>query len=77
MSAADTPKPKPKRPVLNLDADLDNADWPKRTWDLDIDNVDDLRAYLDSIRVSVAMFKTWPIYRWNVDKEGMEWLREL
>ncbi len=72
----DQPTP-PKRPVLNLDADLDNADWPKRTWDLDIDNVEDLRSYLDSIGVSVAQFRTWPVYRWNVDKPGMEWLREL
>ena len=63
--------------ALNLDANQDNADWPKRTWDLDIDNVEDLLAYLDSIGVTAAMFKTWPIYRWNVDKPGMDWLREL
>jgi hypothetical protein len=63
--------------VFYLDADQDNADWPKRTWDLEIDNVDDLRSYLDSIGVSAAVFKTWPIYRWNVDKSGMEWLRAL
>jgi hypothetical protein len=74
MSTADKPKP---RPVLNLDADLDNADWPKRTWDLGITTIDELRAYLASIGVSVAVFKTWPIHRWNVDKPGMEWLRDL
>ncbi len=72
MSAADT-----TRPVLNLDADQDNADWPKRSWDLDIDNVEELRAFLGFIGVSAAVFRTWLVYRWNVDMPGMEWLRDL
>ena len=63
--------------VLNLDADLDNADWPKRTWDLSINTVDELRAFLAFIGVSAAVFRTWLVYRWNVDKPGMAWLREL
>jgi hypothetical protein len=63
--------------VLHLDADQDNADWPKRTWDLGIDTVEELRAFLDSIGVSAEAFRTWPVYRWNVDKPGMEWLRDL
>ncbi len=52
--------------------------WPgPRTWDLDIDNVDDLVAFLDSIGTTVDEFKTWPVYIWNVEKPGMEWLRDL
>jgi hypothetical protein len=39
--------------------------------------VEELRTYLDSIGVRGAVFRTWPIYRWNVDKPGMEWLRDL
>jgi hypothetical protein len=57
---------------FNLDANQDNADWPKRTWDLDIHTVDELRAFLAFIGVSVEAFRTWPIYRWNVEKPGME-----
>jgi hypothetical protein len=63
--------------VLNLNANQDNADWPKRTWDLDIHTVDELRAYLAFIGVSVAAFRRWPVYRWNVGKPSMEWLRDL
>ncbi len=75
MSEEQPPTSKP--PVLNLDADQDNADWPKRTWGLSISTVDELRAYLAFIGVSAARFRTWPVYRWNVDKPSMEWLRDL
>ena len=43
--------------VLHLDADQDNADWPKRTWDLGIDTVEELRAFLDSIGLSAEAFR--------------------
>jgi hypothetical protein len=63
--------------ALNLDANQDNADWPKRTWDLDIHTVDDLRAFLAFIGVSADQFRRSPVYRWNEDKPGMEGLRDL
>lgn len=63
---------------INLDAEPENADWAKRTWDLpDITSADDLRKYLDDVGMTVAAFKRLPVYRWNVDQPGMEWLREL
>lgn len=64
-------------PVINIDEDPFNRDWAKRTWDLDIDNAADLEEFLDSIGTTVEEFKTWPIYVWNKDKPGMEWLRDL
>ncbi len=64
-------------PVINIDEDPFNRDWAKRTWDLDIDNAEDLREFLDSIGTTVEEFKTWPVYVWNVNKPAMEWLRDL
>lgn len=62
--------------IFNIDADVYNADWPKRTWDLlDIDSVEKLRAYLESRKISVESFKKLPIYIWNVEK--LPWLKEL
>jgi hypothetical protein len=55
----------------------DRPDWPKRTWDLDIDNVEELRQFITSIGMTVEEFKTLPVYVWNVVKPGMEWLKEL
>jgi hypothetical protein len=43
----------------------------------DIDNVEELRDFLAFIGVSAAVFRRWPVYRWNVDKPGMEWLHDL
>ncbi len=64
-------------PVINIDEDPFNRDWAKRTWDLDIDNAADLEEFLGSIGTTVEEFKTWPVYIWNVEKPGMEWLRDL
>ena len=61
--------------TVYLDEDLDNADWTKRTWDLDIDNIDDLKAYLKRNNTSITSFKLLPVYKMNVDK--IPWLKEL
>jgi hypothetical protein len=61
--------------TYHLDAKPENADWPKRTWDLGIDNVEDLRAYLSRTGTPVADFKRLPVYRWNLEK--LPWLKEL
>lgn len=64
-----------KRPQLFPDRDLMNADWTKQTWDLPVDNVEDLRRYLRAQGTSVKHFKTLPVYKLNVDK--LDWLTEL
>jgi hypothetical protein len=63
--------------TVDLDADLENADWAKGTWDLPYNNVEDLRAYLDRQGTPVATFKTLPVYKLNVGKAGLEWLKDL
>jgi hypothetical protein len=66
---------RPAMPVIRVDALLDNADWTKGTWDLPIDNVADLRAYLKATKVSVAAFKALPVYRRNLRTQP--WLAGL
>lgn len=63
------------RPLLYPDADLANADWTKRTWDLPAQNLEELRRWLAAHGISVAQFKQQPVYRYNVGK--LPWLRQL
>ncbi len=60
--------------VFQDDDDRENADWPKRTWDLPTDKAEFL-AFLKASRASVAEFKWFPIYRWHADT--ISWLRDL
>ena len=62
---------------VEADRDLDNADWPKRTWDLPqwIDSAEQLRGFLAHSDVAVEDFKKLPVYRRNVNR--IDWLRDL
>jgi hypothetical protein len=64
-------------PVINIDEDPFNRDWAKRTWDLDIDNAEDMRAFLAEIGMTVAEFKESPLYVWHVDDPDKQWLKDL
>jgi hypothetical protein len=70
-------KPNDETPPIAIDAEPRNADWLKRTWDLDIHDADALRAFLDDIGEAIEDFKKLPIYLWNVEQPGMEWLKDL
>ena len=61
--------------MIRVDADIDNADWTKQSWDLGIDNVEDLRAWLKAQGITVAAFKRLPVYKFNVSK--LKWLEDL
>ncbi|WP_052887640.1 hypothetical protein [Thermogemmatispora carboxidivorans] len=56
------------------DADLDNADWAKRTWDLGLNSPEELDAYLRGLGMSAQDFARLPVCRWNVSK--IPWLRD-
>lgn len=58
-----------------IDSDLKNADWTKQSWSIPANSVDELKRFLRSQDMTVAHFKTLPVYRWNVEK--LEWLKEL
>jgi hypothetical protein len=61
--------------VILADERAENADWPKRTWDLQIENKTDRLEYLKAMGMTVEQFKKLPVYRWNVEK--LLWLKEL
>lgn len=62
--------------AVDVDADLVNADWVKRTWDLlHIKTVEQLKAHLQAVGMSVAQFKKLPVYRANLDT--LPWLKDL
>jgi hypothetical protein len=42
-----------------------------------VKNVDDLRRFLAFTGQTVEEFKRLPVYLWNVNKPGMEWLHDL
>jgi hypothetical protein len=63
---------------LHLDARAEDADWIKAgAWDIPADNIEELIEYLMGEGISPADFKTWVVYRSNVGRPGMEWLRDL
>lgn len=63
--------------TINVDADPRNADWPKRTWDLDIHSIEELLEYLDDRGMSVTDFKKLPVYQLAVERGEPAWLRLL
>jgi hypothetical protein len=68
----------PELPPLHLDARAEDADWIKAGfWDISAHNVHALREWLMGQRINPSDFKTWPVYLGNVDRPGMEWLRDL
>lgn len=57
----------------NIDSLLSNADWSKRTWDLPIQNAQDLTAWLARHNMTFAQFQHLPVYTLNVG--AMPWLQ--
>ena len=59
--------------TLNLDATNTNADWIKLgAWDIPATTADELRAYLNDRGITVADFKSLPVYTLNQHK--ISWL---
>ena len=52
--------------VINIDANLENADWSKRTWDLPEYKSDEFYRLLKSINMTLEQFKKLPVYKWNL-----------
>lgn len=54
-----------------------NGDWPKETWDLRADNVEDVRAEIESLRWTIEDFKTLPAYASALASGNYPWLKDL
>ena len=60
----------------NLDANLMDADWPKRTWDLKSLTKEDAIAFIKR-HPGIAHFKTLPIYKHALANNDPPWIKEL
>ncbi len=50
--------------LVNLDEDIENADWVKQSWDLPDINSEDFKKYLENEDTSMEDFKKLPVYRY-------------
>ena len=48
---------------VNLDANLEDADWTKQTWDLPTIGSEEFRKYLESTGQTLEDFKHLPVYK--------------
>lgn len=56
-----------KKAIPNLDEDLENADWTKRTWDLPKFGSKEFDQFLSASGMTLDHFKTLPVYRWMIE----------
>lgn len=52
---------------INIDADIANADWTKKTWDLPTNELD-FRIWFSKSGMTVEQFRALPVYKDNKDK---------
>ena len=52
--------------VLNIDANLENADWTKQSWDLPKYKSKEFMDWLESSEMTLAQFKKLPVYNLNL-----------
>lgn len=64
---AESEKPR-RRPVINLDANLFNADWTKQTWDLPPYKSEEFMAYLQATGSTLERFRQLPVYQFAVEQ---------
>lgn len=63
--------------IIDVDVNLEDADWTKQTWDIPANDVEELREFLRAHKISVRDFKRKPAYTLNVRKPGFKWLKDL
>jgi len=49
--------------MLNIDANLENADWTKQTWDLPAIDSQEFKDLLKSWGITMEDFKKLPVYK--------------
>jgi len=54
--------------MYNIDANLEDADWTKRTWDLPKFGSDEFNQFLKDSNQTLEQFKKLPIYKWAVKR---------
>lgn len=54
--------------IINLDADLEEADWAKHTWDVDLPDfgTEEFNYWLEDRGMTLEQFKKLPVYRYRI-----------
>ena len=52
--------------VINIDENLENADWSKKSWDLPEYKSEEFYRLLKFMNMSLEQFKKLPVYKWNL-----------
>ena len=52
--------------ILNIDANIENADWTKQTWDLPKYKSKEFMDWLKSSGMTLEHFRTLPVYKINL-----------
>jgi len=58
--------------ILNIDADLTNADWTKQSWDLPKYGSKEFKKWLVDSGMTLDDFKKLPVYQLNKEKLGLK-----
>ena len=53
--------------VLNIDANLENADWTKQKWDLPKYKSKEFMELLKFSGMTLEHFRTLPVYKFNLE----------
>jgi len=65
--------------MLNIDAQLHNADWTKQSWDLPPYKSEEFMEHLENTGMTLEHFRTLPVYEFAVDNGLIvddEWVGE-
>jgi len=52
--------------ILNIDANIENADWTKQTWDLPKYKSKEFMDWLKSSGMTLTQFRKLPVYKINL-----------
>jgi len=54
--------------MINIDENLEDADWTKRSWDLPAWGSEEFKQFLESTGQTLEQFKKLPVYKWAVER---------
>jgi len=58
--------------ALNIDANPDNADWTKKSWDLPKYKSKEFMEWLKFTGMTLEEFRKLPVYKWNLKADNIK-----
>ncbi len=54
--------------IINIDKNIEDADWTKRSWDLPKFGSKEFNEFLEFSGQTLESFKKLPVYKWAVER---------